>query len=191
VAIIDLDPQASAALWASERTDGPEAVTIPPAMLDKLLASLRENGTELVVIDTPREANNAGFIAAQVADLVLAPLRRGGFDFRALKRTLDLCRLAEKRPYLLLNGVRPGAHRLEADALDTLATQDCDVAPVVIHQRAAYETASITALTVQEAEPDGAAAAEIGALFLWFAGQVGLSTTRRAHTTRQHKKAHA
>ena len=62
VAIIDLDPQISAADWVDERGEGskPEAVAIPPARLDKLLASLRTHGTDLVLIDTPREANNAG-----------------------------------------------------------------------------------------------------------------------------------
>ena len=60
VAIIDLDPQASAAEWADQRGSAPEAVAIPPARLDKLLADLRTNETDLVLIDTPREANNAG-----------------------------------------------------------------------------------------------------------------------------------
>jgi cellulose biosynthesis protein BcsQ len=90
VAIIDLDPQASAAEWADQRGSAPEAVAIPPARLDKLLADLRTNETDLVLIDTPREANNAGYIAAQAADFIMIPFKRGGFDFRALKRTLDL-----------------------------------------------------------------------------------------------------
>src|SRR5271166_6925844 len=139
VAIIDLDPQTSAADWADQRGDGtkPEAVAIPPARLDKLLADLRANGTDLVLIDTPREANNAGYIAAKAADFVLIPFKRGGFDFRALKRTLDLCRIASKRPCLLLNGMRIGASRVEADAREALAAHECDVAPVVFHDRAA------------------------------------------------------
>lgn len=72
VAVIDLDPQASAADWADQRGSTPEAVAIPPARLDKLLADLRTNGADLVLIDTPREANNAGYIAAQAADPVQA-----------------------------------------------------------------------------------------------------------------------
>ena len=98
MAIIDLDPQTSAADWADERGSEPEAVAIPPARLDKLLGDLRTNGSDLVLIDTPREANNAGYIAASAADFVLIPFKRGGFDFRALRRTLDLCRVANKRP---------------------------------------------------------------------------------------------
>jgi chromosome partitioning protein len=183
VAIIDLDPQASAADWADQRGSAPEAVAIPPARLDKLLADLRTNGTDLVLIDTPREANNAGYIAAQAADFVLIPFKRGGFDFRALKRTLDLCRIANKRPCLLLNGMRIGASRVEADAREALAAKilqlehECEIAPVVFHDRAAYVTASITTKTAQETEPASAAAAETEALFLWIVGQLELSTT--------------
>ena len=109
VAILDLDPQSSAADWSDRRGSDPEAVAIPPARLGKLLTDLRANGTNLVIIDTGRDSNNAGYTAAQAADLVLIPCRGGGFDFRALSRTLDLCRLAHKRPYVLLNGMRPGA----------------------------------------------------------------------------------
>ncbi len=51
-AIIDLDPQGSAADWGDRRGQAPEAVAIPPIRLEKLLADLRKNGADLVVIDT-------------------------------------------------------------------------------------------------------------------------------------------
>lgn len=180
VAIIDLDPQTSAADWADDRGSPPEAVAIPPNRLEKLLTELRNNGIDLVLIDTPREAGNAGYVAAKAADFVLIPFKRGGFDFRALDRTLNVCRLAEKRPWLILNGMRPGASRIEADARDSLAGRECGVAPVILHNRTPYETTSITARSPQETEPGGAAAAEIKAIFVWLSGQLGLSTTTQS-----------
>jgi len=179
VAIIDLDPQASAADWCDRRGSTPEAVTIPPARLEKFLGELRESGADLVIIDTPREANNAGYTAAQCADFVLIPLQPGGFDYRALTRTLDLCRLAHKTPCVLLNGMRPGANRAEADARETVTALQCAVAPVVFHERAIYRTASITTKTAQETDPESPAAAEIRALYLWLAQQLDLSTTQQ------------
>ncbi len=179
VAVIDLDPQASAADWCDRRGGAPEAVTIPPARLEKLLSELRGNDVDLVIVDTPREANNAAYTAAQCADLVLIPLQPGGFDYRALTRTLDICRLAHKTPYVILNGMRPGAHRAEADARETVAAMQCAVAPVVFHERAAYRTASITTKTAQETDPDSIAAAEIRALYMWVAQQLDLSTTQQ------------
>jgi chromosome partitioning protein len=179
-AIIDLDPQGSSADWSDRRGAQPEAVAIPPIRLEKLLADLRGNDAKLVVIDTGRDSNNAGYTAAQAADFVLVPCRAGGFDFQALNRTLDMCRLANKRPCLLLNGMRPGATRAEKDAREALAGETHDIAPMVMHERAIYRAASITTKTAQETEPDSAAALEVGALFLWIAGQLELSTTRQS-----------
>src|SRR5438874_2713209 len=68
VAIIDLDPQGSAADWSDQRGQAPEAVAVPPVRLEKLLPELRGNGCDLVVIDTGRDSNNAGYIAAKAAD---------------------------------------------------------------------------------------------------------------------------
>lgn len=181
-AIIDLDPQGSAADWSDRRASAPEAVAIPPVRLEKLLADLRGNGADLVVIDTGRDSNNAGYTAAQAADFVLVPCRAGGFDFQALSRTLDMCKLARKRPWLLLNGMRPGATKAEKDAREALTGDTHDIAPVVLHDRATYRAASITTRTAQESEPDSTASAEITALFQWISGQLELSTTTQRNT---------
>jgi chromosome partitioning protein len=178
-AIIDLDPQGSSADWSDRRGADPEAVAIPPIRLEKLLVDLRGNGADFVVIDTGRDSNNAGYTAAQAADFALVPCRAGGFDFQALNRTLDMCRLANKRPWLLLNGMRPGATRAEKDAREALAGETHDIAPMVMHERSVYRAASITTKTAQETEPDSAAALEIGTLFSWIAGQLELSTTQQ------------
>ena len=190
--IIDLDPQGSSADWGDRRGQPPEAVAIPPIRLEKLLADLRTNGADLVVIDTGRDSNNAGYTAAQAADFALIPCRAGGFDFQALTRTLDMCRLARKRPWLLLNGMRPGASRAEKDAREALAGDDRDIAPMVMHDRAVYRAASITTKTAQESEPGSAAALEIEGLFSWIAGQLELSTKPQQYkpsTTQRKRKA--
>ena len=176
-AIIDLDPQGSSADWADRRGAAPEAVAIPPIRLEKLLTDLRDSGADFVLIDTGRDSNNAGYTAAQAADFALVPCRAGGFDFQALSRTLDMCRLAHKRPCLLLNGMRPGASRAEKDAREALAGPDHDIAPMVLHERATYRAASITTRTAQESEPGSTAAKEIAALFVWILEQLKLSTT--------------
>ncbi|MHB1304546.1 MAG: nucleotide-binding protein [Acidiphilium sp.] len=177
--IIDLDPQASAADWADRRGSSPEAVAIPPARLTKLLSDLRTNNVQLAIIDTGRDSNNAGYTAAQAADLILIPLQPGGFDYRALTRTTDLCRLVGKRPYVLLNGLQPGATRAEADAREALAAYECEIAPISIPRRAAYRQASITNQTAQEAEPNGAVAAEIRQLYKWVNQQLALSSIQQ------------
>lgn len=181
--ILDLDPQGSAYAWAERRGDAPEAESIQPVALPGWLDKLREAKVGLVVLDTGRDSNNAGYTAAKAADAVLIPCRASGFDLLALDRTLDLCRLAGKRPSVVLNGLRPGAVRAEVDARAALAELECEVAPIVLHDRADFRDASIAARSAQEIDPHGKAAAEIVALYLWLSGQLGLSTTR------QNKKA--
>jgi len=181
VAIIDLDNAiGSASEWSDRRGSTPDAVAIPPHRLEQFLPELRDNDTDLVVIDTGRDSNNAAYLAASSADLVLVPCRgAGGFDIVAVGKTLDICRLARKRPCLLLNGLRPGAKRVEAEARAELAADDCQIAPVVFHERAVYRDASISTRTAQEVEPRSDAAGEIETLFLWICKQLDLPTTRR------------
>jgi hypothetical protein len=46
---------------------------LPPSMRGRRWqGDLRANDTDLVIIDTGRDSNNAGYTAAQAADLVLA-----------------------------------------------------------------------------------------------------------------------
>ena len=174
--ILDLDPQGSAFSWAERRQAEPEAEAVQPVAVAGWLDRLRKAGAELVVLDTGRDANNAGYTAAKAADLVLIPLRTGGFEFLALSRTLDLCRLSGIRPYVILNAVRPGNTRAVAEARDLLAELDCELCPVVIHQRADFQSASVDAKAAQELDPRSKAAEEVAALYLWLCDKLLLST---------------
>lgn len=192
VAVLDLDLQASAADWCDRRGSRPEGATLPASRLEGTLSKLRANEIDFAIIDTPREANNISYVAAQCADLVLIPLKPGGFDYRALVRTLEICHLAKRGPFVVLNGIKPGAVRVEIDARETVvdlvethfrATGTrlaCEVAPVMLHEWAALRDASITTKTALETDPGSAAAAEIRALYAWISQQLALSTARHA-----------
>ena len=178
VAILDTDPQqASAADWCDRRRTEPEGIALPHVRLGKTIADLRANETDLVIIDTGRDNNSAAYAAAEVADLCVIPIQPGGFDVRALKLSIDVCRLAGKRPVVVVNGTQPGARLKVADAWDTLAGFECEVAPVVLPRRDVFRAASITTKTAQESEPGSAAAQEIQQVYEWVAGQLQLSTT--------------
>ena len=185
VAILDLDPQGSAYAWAERRKEPPEAEAIAPVALPGWIAKLDESGAELVILDTGRDANNAGYTAARAADLILIPLRPGGFDFIALSRTLDLCRLAGKRPFIVLNAIRPGSLKAATDAREALEGLDCELAPATIHERADFRTASVAARSAQELDPKGKAAEEVETLFLWLSRQLDLPTTRQKKKERK------
>lgn len=178
--ILDLDPQGSAYAWAERRGEAPEAESIQPVALPGWLDRLKGADADLVFLDTGRDANNAGYTAAKAADLILIPCRAGGFDFLALGRTLDLCRLAGKRPVVVLNAIRPGAVRAVEDAREAFADLECDLAPCLLHDRADYRSASVAARSAQEIDPKGKAAAEIAELYNWITRQLENSTTPKA-----------
>jgi chromosome partitioning protein len=165
--ILDLDPQGSAYAWAQRRDTPPEAESIQPVALGGWLDKLKGAEADFVILDTGRDANNAGYTAAKAADIILIPCRAGGFDFLALGRTLDLCQLAGKRPYVILNAIRPGSIRAVEDARDAVSSLNCELAPFVFHERADFRTASVAAQSAQELDPKGKAAGEVAELYNW------------------------
>src|SRR5215831_279073 len=94
VAIIDLDPQASALEWYSRRhADTPEVITATPDQLPVLLNQAKENGAAVTLIDTAPHSDRAATTATTLADLVLIPCRPAAFDVAAIGTTLDLLHL--------------------------------------------------------------------------------------------------
>lgn len=148
VAIIDLDPQATARRWGDKRGGAPEVVSDHAVRLPALLDAARTNG----------------------ADLVLIPCRPSAFDLEAVEATLTLAEIARKPAYVVLNAAAPRSG-LTAEARAALAAKGAKVAPAIVHQRAAFVNAVIDGRTAMELEPAGKAAAEIGELWEWMNGQ--------------------
>ncbi|HVZ29762.1 MAG TPA: ParA family protein, partial [Asticcacaulis sp.] len=121
VAIIDLDPQATAAQWADWRNAGntvgqgdpnPVVVAAPHARLAPTLKEAEKMGVDLVILDSPPAADSAAVAAAKIADLVLIPTRASAFDLHAIKTTAELVRVAQRPASVLLNAVPARANSL-------------------------------------------------------------------------------
>ena len=167
-AIIDLDPQASAAKWKRRRkTDGPEVIIASPAQLAALLKQAAANGADLVIIDTAPHTDSAALAAADHADMVLIPCRPSAVDIDAIADTLDVLKLSKSKSkaHIILNAVpaRGSSGDEVADGLAAFAP----VALVRLGQRAAYSRAWNDGRSVEEYEPKGKAADEIRALYTW------------------------
>ena len=107
-AIIDLDPQATAASWGDRRTLGaPEVISGQAARLPALITSARQNGADFLVLDTAPNADQVVSLAARAADLVLIPCRAAAFDLEAIETTLMLAKAATKPAFVVLNAVPP------------------------------------------------------------------------------------
>jgi chromosome partitioning protein len=177
VAVIDLDPQATATQWFDWRGgDNPAVVATPHARLTPTLAEAARAAVDLVVIDSPPAADSAAVAAARAADLVLIPTRAAAFDLHAIKTTADLVRVAQKPAFVVLNAVPPRASALIEDVSTVVASLRLAIAPVALVDRAAFRHAVTNGQTAGEFEPSGKAAEELGRLYTWMCGQLDMST---------------
>jgi chromosome partitioning protein len=167
-AVIDLDPQASAAGWKDSRpAETPVVVPVPSSRLPQALEAARTGGAALTFVDTAPHATEVALAAAEAADLVLIPCRAGILDLRAIGTTVRAVKLAAKTAYVVLNAMPPRAPNVLADARAAVGVHGLGVAPVTLQQRAAYAHSLTAGQTAQEYEPEGKAADEIAQLYGW------------------------
>ena len=77
-AVIDIDPQASAAGWKDSRNSAtPVVVSIPAARLAQALEAARNAAADIAVIDSAPHSGDMALAAAEAADFVLIPCRPG------------------------------------------------------------------------------------------------------------------
>lgn len=172
VAIIDLDPQASAAGWGDSRTqESPAVVSAQAARLPKVLQTASDAGADLAIIDTAPHSETAALAAIRGADLILIPCRPAILDLRAISDTIDLVNLAKKTATVVLNAV-PSRGSLADEAIEAIGDYGVSVAPYRIGQRAAFIHSLTAGLTASEYEPKGKAAKEIQQLYKWTCKQL-------------------
>lgn len=182
VAVIDLDPQATAASWGDWRGgENPAVVAAPHSRLNATLEECRRAGVDLVVIDTPPSADAAAVAAARAADLIIIPTRASAFDLHAIKTTADLVRIAQKPGHVVLNAVPPRAAGLIEEAGLVVESLQMKLAPVALVDRAAFRHCVINGQTAVEYEPLGKAADEVDALYMWACGQMDMAPINTAN----------
>ena len=187
-AVIDLDVQATAANWGDRRTaEAPVVISAQPARLPRMLEAAREQGADLVVIDTAPRAEQGALAAVQAADFVLIPCRPSIYDLETVRTTANVVRLAGDPPAVaVLNGVPPRGTRAE-QAREVLAGLGVETCPIGIGTRAAIEHAAALGLTAQEYEPAGKASVEMAAVYEFMAKRVSLPTSKLTNQTRREQ----
>lgn len=161
VVLMDTDPQGSLAEWWNGRAR--DDVRFASAQLSGLLDQLRllkEQGTSLVIIDTPPAVTATIATVVAAADLVVVPIRPSPHDLRAVVGTVELCK---RRPVFILNGAAARA-RITAEAAIALS-QFGAVAPTIIHQRTNFAGSMADGRVINELDPRGRGASEVDALW--------------------------
>lgn len=171
VALIDTDPQGSAAGWGRARTaDDPIVFTAAPSQLPAALQRLEQDGYKLVFIDTPPAVTEAISEVVRLSDLVLIPTRPSPHDLRAVGATVDIVEGHERSMIFIVNSATRGA-RITAEAAVALS-QHGTVAPVTVHHRVDYASSMIDGRTVMELNETSRSSKEITGLWEYVADRL-------------------
>jgi chromosome partitioning protein len=170
VAVIDLDPQATAANWSDRRGDeNPAIVSCQVSRLGQVLDAATKKGAQLAIIDTPGKSTDALIAAAKVADFVLMPLQPQLFDIETLAGLKDVLTLAGNPRSAVLVNRAPVQGKRHTETQEAAAAQGFTVCPVVIFSRAAHGDAGNLGKTAAEYDPKSKAAQEMSALYEYIA----------------------
>ena len=173
-ALIDLDPQASAAKWSDKREkDSPVVISAHSTRLPQVLKSAEENGVELCILDTAPTIEKPAKDACQAADMAIIPCKPGIFDLEAMGSTVQIAHSANVPTRVVFNSVRARSSKL-IQAQKAIEIYDVPYAPCIIGDRVAFSHAVIDGRTAQEYEPSGKASREIQALYRYIAKEMGV-----------------
>ena len=169
-AIVDMDPQRSAAdWWRSRHAETPELVEVNAGELAKVVKAGKADGVDLLVVDTRPSAEADALEAATAADLAVIVVKPTILDLRAVAGTVETLRRAKTPGLVVINQAPPMRGEAEAaivqEARGALEGYGFPVLPTVLRYRAAYHAALIDGRAVNELEPGGKATAEIAALW--------------------------
>jgi chromosome partitioning protein len=170
VAILDMDPQASAAQWADGRTaKRPAVIACPPARLAVALQAVRRTGAGVAFIDTAPAVESPALAAVRAADFCLIVSRPGILDLRSVGVNVEIAKLADKPVALVINAAAVQGEQAVAASEYARTSYGVEICPLTVHQRAVFGHALAQSRCAQEVEPAGKAAAEIAALWHWLA----------------------
>lgn len=188
-AVIDLDPQASAASWNDLRQaiGHPDlnVVATPATRLQPVLQTAAGQGVQIALLDTPPSADKPAAAAIAAATQVLIPIGGDVLELLALAPTLATVKLVQSKvtPIVVINRTAPSAKAsvkdLETAILDRAneAGVIVQIAPVRLNRRASYQNALAKGQGVPEmtAAGDFEARREVEKLFEFVAGLDGLA----------------
>ena len=173
-ALIDLDPQASAASWRDIRENKtPAVISTHASRLVQTLHLAKDSGATLAIIDTAPHTESAALDAANAAEFAVIPCKPALIDLKAIGSTINIIRLANVPASVVLNGVPPRGN-VAAQARKAISHYNLTCAPCEIGSRIAFNYAYTVGLAVQEYEPNGKASDEIRELYSYIAKEMGV-----------------
>jgi chromosome partitioning protein len=169
--IVDLDPQASAALWRSFRKEKlPLVQRALPERLPQVATEAENLGVTVLLVDTPPHLDKTAVEAIRLADLILCPTKPDLLNLGALADTIALLDTASaKEKALAVINDLPTAAKARSMALETATVTlhrfGVPIAKMTIGHSQAMVDAIGLGLGITEKSPKNTAAKEIAALW--------------------------
>lgn len=168
--LVDMDPQGSLVLWHRLRqAETPILARADIRTIGEVLEAARSHNVKWCIVDSAPHAQSDIAAVMKAADLTLIPSRPAAFDLGAIEPTLRQAEAMRAKAMVVLNAVPPrrgfGKTTAEIEARAVLDSYGATIWDRSLTQRAAFSSAIAGGLSVDELEPGGAAAQEIGALW--------------------------
>ena len=172
-ALIDLDPQASAARWGdSRKAKTPAILATPVSRLEHWLQTAEENGATLVILDTAPNSGPDALDVARAASLVLIPCKPSLVDLDAIEKTVKIAKIAPVPARVVLNCV-DARSTLGNQARQVIHQYDVACAPCELGQRLSFVHAFNHGMGVQEFQPSATSSREVTALYQYLSKEIG------------------
>jgi chromosome partitioning protein len=166
--ILDLDPQGTARAWSERRRNpAPQVAALSTMSLLPRIGSLRREGADLVIVDTPGVDSSAAEVAMREATLCLIPVRPSIADIEATKPTIRYLN-DRGRPFAFVLNQCPVGGRTSRTTNAFRALQLIGgVCEPTLALRADHMDALASGVGVTEHASGGKAAGEVRALLDW------------------------
>lgn len=177
VALVDLDPQASASDWhESRKANVPLLAQATASELAGILEECRSAEMDLVIVDTAPHSNPEAVQAARLSNYLAIPCRPTILDLRAIGPSVDIARQARKPAAVVFTSCPPphgyGEPSIVSEARKGIMGYRVRAFPGQISQRAAFAHALIDGRAVTEFDPHGKAAQEVRGLWAWLSNEL-------------------
>ena len=164
VFLIDTDPQGSLTAWHTKReSETPQRVEMPFEGLRKGLDLLRSHGVAYCIVDTASGRIDVAKDLFKLADFVIFPVQASEDDLTAAPVTVQSLKAAGVPFLFVLTRVK--ANTLITAQAAAVLSKHGEVAEIFVNDRTGYKAPYAKGQTITEAEPKGAAAKEIAALW--------------------------
>ncbi len=167
VALADTDPQGGLSAWFNARAAETPVFVDVGAGLPAAITACREDGIDVLIVDTPPSITATIALVVAHANLVVVPVRPSPNDLRAVGGTVELVARAKKPLVFVVNQVTPRA-RITAEAAIALS-QHGTVAPSMLASRIDFATSMTDGRTAGELDLSSRSAFEVSALWAYLA----------------------